>query len=129
LLSSFDVIHGFYDKTSAIISVVPGRLSRTLMIEHVCIGHEAVSLYALDLDAEDTRRDHHADFRVLLKGELSEFRYFSANQVVICFNIDDFLFDLIQERTSLQPLLFFFSEENREIGVRLRKNVDVYVPF
>jgi hypothetical protein len=78
LLTSLDVIQGLNNKSSTVICVVPGSLSRALVVEHVSIGNKTVGLDALDLDTENTRRDHHSNLRIFSQWELHKFRHFSA---------------------------------------------------
>lgn len=61
LLTALDVIERFNDEASPVVSVVPCSLSRSLVVEHVCVGHEAVGLHSINLDAKDTTRHHHAN--------------------------------------------------------------------
>jgi hypothetical protein len=95
LLTSLDVVQSLYNETSSVICVVPGSLSGSLVVEHVCIGHKTVGLDALNLDTENTRRDHHSYLRVFPQRELCKFRDLSANKIVISLYINNFLFNLI----------------------------------
>ena len=54
LFTALDVVESFNDEASPVISVVPGCLSRSLVVEHICIGHESISLNSINLDAKDT---------------------------------------------------------------------------
>ncbi len=54
LLTSLDVVQCLNNETSTVVCIVPGGLSRALVIEHVSIGHKTVSLDALNLDTENT---------------------------------------------------------------------------
>jgi hypothetical protein len=54
LLTTLDIVKGFYDKASSVISVVPCGLSRPLMVEHVCVGYETISFDALNLYTENS---------------------------------------------------------------------------
>jgi hypothetical protein len=62
LLSSLYVVQGLNHKAASIVCVVPGSLPRALVVEHVSVGHKAISLHSLDLNAENTAGNHHADF-------------------------------------------------------------------
>ena len=112
-----------------LICVVPGGLSGALVIKHVGIGDKAVGLDTIYLDAENTTRDHHSDFRVLTERELSEFRDFLANKVVVSLDINNFLFNLIKEGAALEDLLFLIGKEDREVRIGLRQYVDIDIPF
>lgn len=61
LLTSLDVIEGLDDEATAVICVVPRCLPWALVIKHVGICDEAISLDTLNLDAKDATRDHHAN--------------------------------------------------------------------
>jgi hypothetical protein len=52
-----------------------------------------------------------------------------ANQIVISFNINYFLFNLVKEGTALKPFLLIISEENWEVVVALWEDVDINVPL
>jgi hypothetical protein len=54
LLSTLDIVKGFNYKASSVISVVPCSLSRPLMVEHVCVGDETISLDAFNLYTENS---------------------------------------------------------------------------
>jgi hypothetical protein len=60
---------------------------------------------------------------------LSKFWNFFAYKIVVCFNIGNFLLNLVKERTALKHQLFIEGEENGEIGVALWQNIYVNVPF
>jgi hypothetical protein len=79
LVSPLDIVKSINHEPASIVCVIPGCLSGTLVIQHVGVGNETISLYSFDLDAEDTTGDHHADLRVFTDGELSEFGDFLAN--------------------------------------------------
>ena len=55
LVSSLDIIEGIDDEAAFVVGVVPGCLPWPPVIEHVCIGNEAIGLDAFNLDAENTR--------------------------------------------------------------------------
>jgi len=99
------------------------------VVEHVSVCHKAVCLYSLNLNAENTARNHHTDFWVLSERELSKIWNFLANEIVVCFNIYYFLFNLVKERTAFEHFLFFIGEENGEVGVALWQYIYVNVPF
>ena len=61
LLTSLDVIEGLDDEATAVICVVPRCLPWALVIKHVGICDEAISLDTFNLDAKDATRDHHAN--------------------------------------------------------------------
>ena len=67
------------------------------MIEHVSVRHKAICLYTLDTDAEDTACYHHADFGVLLQGELAVVWHLVTNRVIVLLNVANFLADLVLE--------------------------------
>jgi hypothetical protein len=90
LLASFDVFESLNDEALAVISVSPAGLAGSLMVQHIGVGDEAVSLDALNLDAKDSTGNHHSDFGVLLEGELSVVRYLVANRVVVLLDVPDF---------------------------------------
>jgi hypothetical protein len=48
---------------------------------------------------------------------LSEFGNFFAYEVIICFDINNFLFNLVKERAAFKPLFFIVSEKDGEIGI------------
>jgi len=101
LLSPLDIFKGFDNEPLTVISVRPARLPGTLMVQHVCIGDEAVGLDTLDLDAKDSTCHHHSDFGVLLERELPILRHLIANCIVVLLDVSDFLTDLVLEWTSL----------------------------
>jgi hypothetical protein len=61
LLPPLDVFHCFYDKTLSIISVSPCCLSRSPMIQHVCISNKTISLDTFYLNPKYTTANHHSD--------------------------------------------------------------------
>ena len=97
------------------------------MVEHVCVRHKAVSLDSIDLDAEDSTGDHHADLTVLLERELSVLRHFVHNQFVVCLDVFDLLANLVLERTSFQPRSLVLCVENWEVVKALWQNVNELV--
>jgi len=115
LRAASDVVAGLDDEAFASLVVIPGCLAGSLVVQHVGVGHEAVSFDTVDCDTEDSGGDHHPDFRVLTKGELSEVGNLLADQVIIDFDVFNFLMDLIQEWASLQIFLFIFGEEDWEV--------------
>lgn len=50
LFSSFDIFHCFNNETLSIISISPSCLSRSSMIQHICICYESISLYSFYLN-------------------------------------------------------------------------------
>lgn len=129
LFSTLDVLKSFDDKALTVISVTPACLSGALVIEHVGIRDEAVGLDSLDLDAEDTTSDHHADLRVLFEGELAIVRNFIADGVIVLLNISDLFRDLVLERTSLEPCALVLGVKDREVVKGLGQDVDVLVKW
>jgi hypothetical protein len=101
LLSTLDVFKSLNDEALAVISVGPASLAGSLMVQHVGVGDEAVSLDAFNLDAKDSTCDHHSDFGVLLQGELSVVGHLTANRVVVLLDVPDFLRNLVLERATL----------------------------
>lgn len=97
------------------------------MVEHICIGDEAISLYALDVDAEDATGNHHSNLGVLLKGELFILGHLCANGVVVLLNVADFFGDLVLERTAFEPSSLLLSVKNGEVVEGFGQNVDVLV--
>jgi hypothetical protein len=85
------------------------------MVEHICIGNKAIGLNTLYLDTKDSTGHHHPNFRVFSKWELNILRDLFTNQFVISFDILNFFMNLVKKGTSLQPILFFLSEEDWEI--------------
>ena len=71
----------------------------------------------LNLNAENTRCDHHAHFTVLFQRELAVVRNFLADQTVISLDVFDFVCDLLLEGGTYKPFPFFFSVENWEVCV------------
>lgn len=61
LLSSLDVFHGFNDEAFLLVGVAPGRLPGSLVVQHVCIGHETISFHSFNLDTKDSATHHHPD--------------------------------------------------------------------
>ena len=76
LLSSFDIVKSLDYEATTIVCIVPSCLSRALMIEHVCIGNESISLYSFNLNTKDTTWDHHANLWVLTEWKLGKLRHF-----------------------------------------------------
>ena len=101
MLSTLDVFKSLNDEALAVISVGPASLAGSLMVQHVGVGDEAVSLDAFNLDAKDSTCDHHSDFGVLLQGELSVVGHLTANRVVVLLDVPDFLRNLVLERATL----------------------------
>ena len=127
MFTSLDVFQSFDDESLAIISVVPTGLSRPLVVKHIGVGDESVSLHAIDIDSENTTGDHHTNLRVLLQGELAIVRHLSANQVVIGLDVDDFLGDLVLEGTALEPGTLSLSVKDGEVVERLGQDVNVLI--
>ena len=76
------------------------------MIKHISIGDESIGLIAIDIDAKDTTRDHHAELTVLFQGELPILWHRIANCIVILLNVLYFLGYLLIEWTSLKQSSF-----------------------
>ena len=60
------------------------------MIEHVCVGDEAISFHTFDLNAEYSAGHHHANLTVLLQAELAVVGHLVADHVVVLLNITNF---------------------------------------
>lgn len=71
LLSSGDVVTSLNDEGASLIAVVPGGLPWSLVVEHVCVWHKAISLDSVNCNTKDSAGNHHSYFRVFFKGELS----------------------------------------------------------
>ena len=102
LLSSLDIFDCFDDESLSLVCVGPRSLSRSLVVQHVCVGHETICFDAFDLNAEDSGGDHHSDLGVLFQGELNVFGHFFTDKVVVSLNVFDLFFYLVQECTTLQ---------------------------
>lgn len=70
LLPSWDVITCLDDESLSLVAVIPSGLSWSLVVEHIRIWHETISLHSIDGNAENSARYHHSYLRVLLDGEL-----------------------------------------------------------
>ena len=127
LLTTLDVLEGLNDETLAVVSVRPARLTGSLVVQHICVGDESISLHSLDIDAEDATGNHHSNLGVLLKGELFILGHLCANGVVVLLDVADFFTDLVLERTALEPGSLLLSVKNGEVVESLGQNIDVLV--
>ena len=91
LLSAFDVLQGLDDEATAIISVRPARLPRSLVIKHVSVGYKAIGFHSLNINAKNATSDHHSNFRVLFESELAIFGHLIANRIIVLLNVSDFV--------------------------------------
>mmetsp|Transcript_33212 Transcript_33212/g.32632 ORF Transcript_33212/g.32632 Transcript_33212/m.32632 type:complete len:287 (+) Transcript_33212:198-1058(+) len=107
-----------------LVGVCPGGLLGSLVVEHVGHGDKAIGLLAINVHAEDSGRNHHSDFGELIQSELAVFRHHRADQVVVCFDVFDFLENLSQEWRPFEVSSFFFCEEDWEVLKCFRQNVD-----
>ena len=60
LLASLDVFKGFDDETLAFVSVGPASLPRALVVKHISVRDEAISLDSFNLDSKDSTGHHHS---------------------------------------------------------------------
>jgi hypothetical protein len=97
------------------------------VIQHIRIRNKTICLHALDLDSENTTGDHHADFRVLLEGELAIFGHLGANSVIVLLDVFNFFANLVLERTAFEPGALCLGVKNGEIIECLGQNVDILV--
>ena len=97
------------------------------MIEHISIGHEAVSLDAFDLYTKYSTSYHHANFAVLLQAKLAIFRHLIANHIVVLLNITNLFRDLILKWTAFEPCSLFLSVKDREIVEGFWQYVDILI--
>jgi hypothetical protein len=95
------------------------------VVEHVCVWHEAISLYSIYCNTKYSTGNHHSYFRVLLYGELGKIWNFSANQIIISFNVLNFLVNLVQKWTSGKHIFLVLIEENWEVSQTFWKDVKV----
>jgi len=79
LLASLNVVSCLNDEAFTLITVRPLGLFGSLVVQHVSVGDKAISLYALNRNAEDATADHHSHFTVLPERELAEVRHFSGD--------------------------------------------------
>lgn len=128
MLSSLDVLNSLNYEPLALIGVGPRSLSWSLVVQHIRIGYETISLDAFDLDAKDSRGDHHPYFGILPNWELSILGDFLADEIIVSLDVFYLLFNLVQEGTPFQILLLFISEEYWEVRVVLWKDIDVRFP-
>lgn len=98
LLTSFYILHSFYDESLPVIGVCPRGLPRSPMIEHVSIGHKAIGLHTLHINPKNSTAHHHPRLRILLEGELTEFGHFFADEVIVRFYVLNLLFYLVKKR-------------------------------
>lgn len=126
MLTSGDVFARLNNEALSFIAVEPGGLSWALVIQHVGIWDEAVSLDSINRDAKNTTGNDHSNFRVLLEGKLLVFGHLLANKVVIYFDILNLLVDLVQEWTTLEPHFLILAEEYGEIAQTFWQNVKVF---
>lgn len=54
LFATSNVFNCFDHETFLLINILPGSLSRSLMIEHICIAAEAISLESVNANAENS---------------------------------------------------------------------------
>ena len=125
LLTSGDIVTRLNNEALSLIAVIPSGLPRSLVVEHVCVWDESISLHTLDGDAEDPARDHHSDLRVLLQRELLVLWHLLADKLIVDFDVFDFLIDLVQEWTSSEELLLVFGEKDWEVSQALWEDVEV----
>ena len=127
MLAALNVLKSLNNEPVPLICVGPARLSRSLVIEHVSVGDEAISLNSHHLDSKDATGDHHSHLTVLLERELAIVRHLRANSVVILLNIPDLLADLILKWTALEPSPLLLRIKNGEVVECLWQNIDVLV--
>ena len=60
LLAALDVFEGLNDETLALVCVRPAGLPRALVVEHVGVRDEAISLDSFNLDSKDSTGHHHS---------------------------------------------------------------------
>jgi len=72
LFTSWNIVASFNNKSLSFLIIIPKSLSRSSMIEHVCIWDEAICFYSFNCDTEDSTASHHSYFFVLIEGELGK---------------------------------------------------------
>ena len=127
LLSALDVLQGLDDEATAIISVRPARLPRSLVIKHVSVGYKAIGFHSLNINAKDATSDHHSNLRVLFESELAIFGHLVANRVIVLLNVSDFVRDLVLEGAALEPSPLLLRIEDRKVVESLRQNINVFI--
>lgn len=71
------------------------------MVKHVCVGNKCVCLMSIDLNAENSRGNHHSKFTVLFQRELLVLGNLFANHGVVSLYVFDFVGNLVLEGTAL----------------------------
>ena len=127
MLSTFDVFQGLNDEATAVISVRPARLPRSLVIEHVSVGYKAIGFHSLNINAKDATSDHHSNLRVLFESELAILGHLVANRVIVLLNVSNFVRDLVLEGAALEPSPLLLRVEDREVVESLRQNINVFI--
>ena len=125
MFSSGDIITSLDDESFLVLVVVPSGLPWSLMVEHICVWHEPISLDVVHCDAENSAGNHHSNFRIFSQRKFFISWDLLANEVIINFDIFNFLINLVQKWGSLQKLLLFWSEEYREVSQALWENIHV----
>jgi len=97
------------------------------VVQHVCVGDEAIGLDSIDLDAKDSTGDHHPHLTVLLEGELSVLRNSLRDVIVVRLDVPNLLTDLVLEGTAIQPLPFLLGVEDWEVVEGFWQDIDILV--
>jgi len=125
LISLFDACISNYNEPLQCVAVVPARLSRHLVVQHVCVGHKPFSFFTFNVEAKHSTTDHHSDLRILLNWELRKLRNFKTNEIIVCVDIDDLAIYLLYKGAPIQPGLLVFSVKDGEVVELLRQNLQI----
>ena len=94
------------------------------MVQHIGVGHKAISFHSVYRNAKNATADHHAHFRIFFQCKLSKFRHFCTDGIVVSGNVLDFVSNYILHGTAFQPLPLLDCVKYWEVRETLWQNVD-----